>query len=62
MTTPNNADPISLYLIPTSKQWIYELTEIELINADFNPAFLYEVNSLYKHDNADSYLVIPSTL
>lgn len=62
ISTNNIADPISLYLIPTEKARIYDLSDIELTNADFNSAFLYEINSLYRTIEYPSYMLIPSTL
>ena len=62
ISTTNITDPISLYLVPTDKVRIYELSDIELSNADFNSAFLYEINSIYRPIEYPSYMLIPSTL
>ena len=35
---------------------------MEIQNADYNPAFLYEVNSFFKRVTPGRYLVVPSTL
>ena len=54
--------PCSLYLYNTDKTSIFDLTNKELNNAFYNPAFLYEFNSLNKKLTNGNYLIIPSTL
>ena len=55
--------PCSLYFynnIP--KMSLLDFNENELENAEYNPAFLYEINSLYKKLKPGHYFIIPSTL
>lgn len=54
--------PASLYLFSTTKTSLLELTNDEIQSAEFNPAFLYETNSLFKRLKPGQYLVVPSTL
>lgn len=62
LVTSNQTDPVSLYLIATDKVRTHELTDLELANADYNSAFLYEVNSIYRSIDTNTYLILPSTL
>lgn len=61
MTGPTTQN-ISLYLIPTSKQSLVELAEMDINNFDYNAAFLNQVNGLFRPITASRYLVVPSTL
>ena len=54
--------PCSIYFYNTPKTSLFELSNLELSNAEYNPAFLYEINSLYKNIRPGRYLIVPSTL
>ena len=62
LVTSNQTDPVSLYLIATDKHYTHELSDLELAKADYNPAFLYEVNSIYRPIDASTLLLLPSTI
>ncbi len=44
----NKEIPCSIYLFDTLKSSLFDLTKEELLSGDYNPAFLYELNSIYK--------------
>lgn len=54
--------PCSMYLYNTPKQSLFEFDQSEIQNGEYNPAFLYEINSLYKVVPPGRYLLVPSTL
>lgn len=62
LVTNNTSYPVSLYLIPTPKYSLAELSEMDINNYEYNPAFLYEVNSIFKPVTNQKYLIVPSSL
>ena len=54
--------PTSLYLFNTPKTSLCDMTTQEIQKGEFNPAFLYELNSLFRRLNPGQYLLVPSTL
>lgn len=62
ITSPTSSTPVSIYLIPSNKDILLDLSQNELCSADFNPAFLYDFNSLYKTITAGTYIVVPSSV
>lgn len=54
--------PFSLYLFNTGKTSLSDMTTQEIQKGEFNPAFLYELNSLFSRLNSGQYLLVPSTL
>lgn len=54
--------PASIYLFNTNKTSLFDMGSEEIQTPEFNPAFLYEVNSLFKRLKPGQYLVVPSTL
>lgn len=62
LTTGPTTQNISLYLIPTAKQSLVELAEMDINNFDYNAAFLNQVNAVFRPITAQRFLVVPSTL
>lgn len=62
IVTGNTTMPVSIYLISSTKQSLIELSEIDINNYEYNAAFLYEVNSIFKPVVYSKYLIVPSSL
>ena len=54
--------PCSIYLIETPKSGLQDLSALEIQSADYNPAFLYEINGFSKRVSRTGYLLVPTTL
>jgi hypothetical protein len=55
--------PCSLYLFKKiPKVSLFDFDQKELESAEYNPAFLFEVNSFYKELPPGQYFIVPSTL
>lgn len=63
LLTPASQLPVSLYLIPTKKTNLYDLTREELSSGFANMAFLREFNSVFTSDAVNQqYLIVPTSI
>mgnify|MGYP003587120110 CR=1 FL=1 len=58
----NSKEPVSLYLIKSSKVSLLTLSEEELNRSEFVPGFLLETHSMYRRVRPGQYILTPSTL